>query len=40
MVGGKTITSLINIPPDAGAKIAFAIEGQEQGAQLAPRLPM
>jgi hypothetical protein len=27
MVGGKTIASLINIPLDAGAKIAFAIDG-------------
>ena len=27
VVGGKTIASLINIPLDAGAKIAFAIDG-------------
>ena len=27
MIGGKTIASLINIPLDAGAKIAFAIDG-------------
>ena len=27
MIGGKTIASLINIPLDAGTKIAFAIDG-------------
>jgi hypothetical protein len=27
MIGGKPIASLINIPFDAGAKIAFAIDG-------------
>lgn len=27
MIGSKTIASLINIPLDAGAKIAFAIDG-------------
>ena len=42
MIGGKTIASLINIPLDAGAKIAFAIdiEGQGHDAQQANQLPM
>ena len=40
MIGGKTIASLINIPLDAGAKIAFAIDIEGAGARCTASKPI